>query len=123
MGLSFSPGGAQWDYVGYSMFRQRLAALDGIELDKMRGFSSEPLPRDWDDYPTPLEPLLNSSDVHGFIHASDCKRMLPRLHAVVQQWTADPSPSDNEAFDLQALRSLIDGMQHCADHGCALSYG
>jgi hypothetical protein len=123
MGVSFSPGGAQWDYIGYGMFRRRLAALDGIDLDKMRGFTADPLPRDWEDYPTPLEPLLNSSDVRGFISAEDCRRMLPRLRVVAEQWAANPDPNDNEAFDLQAVRSLIDGMEHCADHGCALSYG
>jgi hypothetical protein len=123
VGLSFSPGGAQWDYAGYGMFRQRLASLDGIDLDKMRGFSTEPLPRDWEDYPTALEPLLNSGDVHGFISAESCRRMLPRLRVVAEQWSAVPSPNDNEAFDLQALQSLIGGMEHCADHGCALQYG
>jgi hypothetical protein len=123
MGLSFRPGDAQWDYIGYSMFRKRLAALDGIELDKMRGFTEDPLPRDWEDYPTALEPLLNSSDVHGFISGEDCRKMLPRLRVVAEQWTAEPNPNDNEAFDLQALRSLISGIEHCADHGCALAYG
>lgn len=123
MGLSFSPGNAQWSYVGYGMFRKRLAALDGIDLDKMRGFSSDPLPRDWEDFPTPLEPLLNSSDVHGFISGEACRRMLPRLRVVAEQWAADPAPDDNGAYDLQGLRSLIDGMEHCAEHGCALSYG
>jgi hypothetical protein len=123
MGVSFSPGGAQWDYVGYGMFRSRLAALDGIDLDKMRGFTTEPLPRDWEDYPTALEPLPNSSDVRGFISSDDCRRMLPRLRVVADQWGTAPSPNENEAFDLQALRSLIEGMEHCAGHGCALQYG
>lgn len=123
MGLSFSPGGAQWDYMGYKMFRTRLAAMDGIDLDKMDGFATEPLPRDWDDYPTALEPLLNSSDVHGFISGEACRKMLPRLRAVADQWAAAPDPTENERFDLQALRSLIAGMEHCAEHGCALSYG
>jgi hypothetical protein len=123
MGVSFSPGGAQWDHFSYGAFRRRLAILDGIDLDKMRGFSTEDLPRDWEDYPTALEPLLNSSDVHGFISAESCRRMLPRLRVVAEQWSAAADPNDNEAFDLQALRSLIDGMEHCADHGCALQYG
>lgn len=123
MGLSFRPGDAQWDHIGYSMFRRRLAALDGIELDKMRGFTADPLPRDWEDYPTALEPLLNSSDVHGFISGESCRKMLPRLRVVADQWAAEPDPDDHEVFDLQALRSLIDGMEHCAAHGCALSYG
>jgi hypothetical protein len=123
MGLSFRPGNAQWDYIGYGMFRRRLAALDGIDLDKMRGFTKDPLPRDWEDFPTALEPLLNSSDVHGFISGEDCRKMLPRLRVVAEQWTAVPNPNENEAFDLQALGSLIDGMEHCADHGCALAYG
>jgi hypothetical protein len=123
MGISFSPGGAQWDSIGYAIFRLRLAALDGIDLDKMRGFSADPLPRDWEDYPTPLEPLLNSSDVHGFISAESCRKMLPRLRVVAEQWTSAPNENENETFDLQALGSLIDGMEHCADHGCALQYG
>jgi hypothetical protein len=109
--------------MGYKMFRTRLAAMDGIDLDKMDGFTTEPLPREWEDYPTALEPLLNSSDVHGFISGEACRKMLPRLRAVADQWAAEPDPTDNEQFDLQALRSLIEGMEHCAEHGCALSYG
>lgn len=123
MGLSFTPGGAQWDYIGYSIFRLKLAALEGIDLDKMRGFTDDPLPRDWEDYPTALEPLLNSSDVHGFISGDACRKMLPRLRAVAEQWAASAHPTENEQFDLQALRALITGMEHCAEHGCALSYG
>jgi hypothetical protein len=123
VGISFSPGGAQWDSIGYAIFRLRLAALDGIDLDKMRGFSADPLPRDWEDYPTALEPLLNSSDVHGFISSENCRRMLPRLRVVAEQWAVAPNPKDSEVLDLRRLRSLIDGMGHCADHGCALQYG
>lgn len=123
MGLSFSPGGAQWAYGGYAMFRRRLAALDGIDLNKMRGFTEDPLPRSWEDFPTALEPLLNSSDVQGFISAEDCRKMLPHLRVIAEQWAAEPNLNGNEAYDLQALRSLLDGMAHCAEHGCALSYG
>jgi hypothetical protein len=127
MGVSFSPGGAQWDYVGYGMFRRRLAALDGIDLDKMRGFTTEPLPHDWDDYPTALEPLLNSSDVRGFISSESCRRMLPRLSAVADQWRSElaaaTEENPHEAYDQPSLESLIEGMTHCAEHGCALQYG
>jgi hypothetical protein len=122
MGISFRPGDAQWDYIGYSMFRQRLAALDGIDLTRMRGFGADE-PLDWEDFPTALEPLLNSSDVHGFISGESCRKMLPRLRVVADQWAVEPEPNANEEFDLQSLRSLIEGMGHCAEHGCALAYG
>lgn len=141
MSISFSPGGAQWDSISYGMFRRRLAALDGIDLDKMRGFTADPLPRDWEDYPTALEPLLNSSDVHGFISGTDCGRMLPRLRAVLHLWesqvearrwtqhaTEDALAKAGQEvnalmLDMSRLRALIVGMEHCAEHGCALTYG
>lgn len=127
MGLSFRPGNAQWDYVGYSMFRKRLAALDGIDLEKMRGFTEDPLPRDWEDFPTALEPLLNSSDVHGFISAESCRKMLPHLRVIAEQWRVELAAATrempHEEYDQPNLEALINGMEHCAEHGCALSYG
>lgn len=127
MGVSFSPSGAQWDHFGYGMFRRRLAALEGIDLDKMRGFTTDPLPRDWEDYPTALEPLLNSSDVHGFISSENCRRMLPRLRVIAEQWRkelqAATGEMPHEEYDQSSLEALIEGMTHCAEHGCALQYG
>ena len=127
MGVSFSPGGAQWDYVGYGMFRRRLAALDGIDLDRMRGFTEDPLPRDREDFPTALEPLLNSSDVHGFISSESCRKMLPRLRVIAEQWASHLAASTDELpherYDQPNLEALIEGMAHCAEHGCALQHG
>ncbi|MCW2901738.1 MAG: hypothetical protein JWO67_4003 [Streptosporangiaceae bacterium] len=122
MGISFAPGGAQWDYLGYHMFRKRLAALDGIDLDRMAGFAKDET-RDWEDYLTPLEPLINSSDVRGFIGSWMCEQMLPKLRAVAAQWTAAGPANHNEEYDLSSLGALIAGMEHCAEHGCALQYG
>ena len=127
MGISFSPGGAQWDYVGYGMFRRRLAALDGIDLDRMRGFSTEVLPQDWEDFPTALEPLLNSGDVRGFVSSDACGRMLPRLRVIAEQWAGHLAASTDELpherYDQPNFEALIEGMAHCAEHGCALQYG
>lgn len=121
--ISFSPGDAQWDSSSYSVFRRRLAALDGIDLDRMRGFSTDVLPRDWEDYPTALEPLLNSNDVHGFISSEACRRMLPRLRVVAARWRSEEDTGSTVSADLSRLGALIDGMTHCAGHGCALQYG
>ena len=113
MGLSFRPEDASWSYNGYADLRHRLALWEGIDLDEMKGFGGSV---DWGDVVTALEPLLNSSDVHGFFTSSQCKQMIPRLVAILRDY-------DMSDYDRSNLSALVRGMQHCVQHGCAMSWG
>lgn len=115
MGLSFRPGGASWSYNGYAALRHQIAAWEGIDLDQMKRFGGD---RDWGGAETPLEPWLNSSDVQGFISGYGCSRMLPRLRAILKFMGEHLEP-----YDKSQLEALVRGMEHCAEHGCALSWG
>lgn len=122
MTLTFRPGGANWDHAGYRIFRERLAALDGVDLMAMPGYA--PVSQlDWDNYPSPVEDLLRAGSVHGHFRADQCRRMLPRLQAVLALWSTMPDPDRFVVHDLAQLPALIKGMGHCTEHGCALVWG
>lgn len=114
MTLTFRPGGASWDPYTYNLLRARLAEWEGIELGEMDGHGGTV---DWDDQ-SPLVPMFASSDVRGFWSSSDCAKMLPKMRAVLR-FHGDSLGE----WDRSGLAALISGMEHCAEHGCALSYG
>lgn len=113
MGLSFSPGGASWDHHGFNRMREQLAHFEGI--DDLRAWWKNPL-RDGQD--TPLYDLLDAEDVRGFFSAYQCERMLPRLKAILRDL-----PDRLHPYDHSNLQALVEGMEHCAGHGCAMSWG
>lgn len=118
MGLRIEPGGAAWSYGGFSRFRERLAALEGIDLNKMRGFGGK---REWETVSglpiTLLEPLLNHSDCEGYLDAYECDQMIPRLQAIA----STPDALDDE-YDREQLRRLIAGFEHVVKHGCSVRF-
>ena len=116
MGLDIRPGGASWSYRGFMNFRRNLAAEDGIDLDTMNGFGGN---KSWDTVTSALEPLLDHSDCDGYIDSYDCETMIPRLRRVSQQWHGNDAIRDYDVFQLD---KLIAGMEHCAEHGCALRF-
>ena len=120
MGLSINPGHATWAYSGFMAFRERLAAAEGLNLREMKGFGGE---KSWDtsngDPITTLKPLLYHSDCDGHLDPWECEQVLPRLRAIVREWDADGS----WGYDTDQASRLIDGMEHCVAHGCALVFG
>jgi hypothetical protein len=127
MGLSIHPGGAAWSYSGFASFRRRLAADEGIELQRMVGFGAGEQP--WttsNGYEiTVLAPLLNHSDCDGYLDRYECEQMLPRLRSICGNWTARAREKyDPELeYDLAQFRALIDGMEHSATFGCSVVFG
>lgn len=119
MGVTIRPGGASWAYGGFMRFRERLAEAEGIDLREMKGFGGD---REWElpngQSVTPLAPLLNHSDCDGYLAGYECASVLPRLKSIVESWGADGSWD----YDTQHGRLLVEGMEHCAQHGCALVF-
>ena len=130
MGVAMHPGEARWSYSGFHSFRKALALEEGLDLDKMEGFGafsaeSGTIPWDGGDYGdgwiTPLAPLLSHSDCDGYINSWDCREVLPRLTEILDKWEAE-GVSWPRDYDLQMGRELVKGMQHCAEHGCAMVF-
>jgi len=120
MGLGISPGGASWSYHGFGRFRERLAEAEGFNLREMRGFKPFDAPetwvgKSWDDVETPLKPLLNHSDCDGYLDDYECEEVLPRLREITVGWPRDD-------YDRRQVQALIEGMEHCIEHGCALVF-
>lgn len=91
-----------FSYGGFNQFRTRVAAAEGIDLNKMEGYFSpegpylasgrapdRPIP--WDVYDTPLTPFLNHSDCDGNMTYEECQQVAPRLKAICEGW-ADALP-------------------------------
>jgi len=119
MGLDISPGGAHWSYSGFHVFRKNLAAEEGFVLDEMVGFGGS---RSWDTVSTTLEDLLNHSDCEGYLDGWQCEEMVERLTAIKALWEERRANSGVENWYIESLGALIDGMGHCAQHRCAMSF-
>ena len=87
MGLDTSHDCWHGSYVAFGMFRKRLAAKIGIDLDSMEGFvpdwKKDVVPIPWDSLPPhPLHILINHSDCDGSIHWRKAKRLAEALEAL-----------------------------------------
>ncbi|MEW2574428.1 hypothetical protein [Streptomyces sp. NPDC047070] len=92
MGLILFPGDGDnsspdvsWSYSGFAEFRGQLARAEGFTLSEMRGFGGE---RSWSEVSTSLKPLLDRpDDGGGELSPAECAALLPRLEAIVGQWS------------------------------------
>lgn len=122
MGVSFqrteSDGttvrGPQWDYLSFGVFRARLAAAEGIVLERMAGYRGD---RDWSTAATDLEPLLNHADDRGVLTAAQCRQVSPRLRQLVLTMTGEA-----DEYDYAAGMALADLMDDCAVRGADLEF-
>lgn len=103
--------GPQWDYLSFGMFRARLAAAEGIALDRMVGYHGD---REWSTAATDLEPLLNHADDRGVLTAAQCRRVSPRLRQLVLTMV--------DEYDRNAGMALADLMDDCAVRGADLEF-
>lgn len=117
MGLSYSPGGAQWDHHSFNALRSQVAAFEGIDDLELWWKTRHPYECD-EGSGTPLTPWLDSSDVHGFFSATACRMMIPRFEAILTFLGDHLS-----AIDRSSLVALVRGMQFCAANDCAMSWG
>ncbi len=119
MGVSIRPGDATWAYGGFMRFRERLAEAEGLTLRDMVGFGGT---KPWEfsngNPITTLKPLLDHSDSDGYLAAWECEEVLPRLRSIVGSWPDD----DEHHYDKRQAASLIAGMEHCVNHGCAMVF-
>jgi hypothetical protein len=110
---------AQWSYGGFHRFRQLLAAEDGIDLERMAGFtddfSGKPAPpgKPWSEVATTLAPLLNHSDCDGELTPDECIQIMPRLKEIRVTW----KENDADPWDVEKIDALIDVVTYCAATG------
>ena len=117
MGVDIFPSGAQWSYMGFAAFRKKLAQADGIDLKQMYGYVANG--KSWTGFDgeniTPLAPLLNHSDCDGFLQPYECEEVLPRLNQIISTWP-------DTDLDKSSAQLLIEGMEHCVEHRCAMRF-
>lgn len=108
MGVGFSHCDASWAYSGFNDFRERLAALVGIDLWSMRGFSHSRRKGDGTDgkeWPSaesePLVHLLNHSDCDGHLTPGQMEVLVPRLSELLLQI---------DGYDREQGEALLCGM-------------
>jgi hypothetical protein len=104
MGIDFHPGSAHWSYSGFHLFRKRIAAAIGMDLESMQGFGGS---IQFSDFNDDVIPLLDHSDCDGHLTATECGKVGPRLKELVKDWPK------NDYDRMQALRFAND-MIECA---------
>lgn len=90
--------------MGFRIFRTRIAAACGISIDQMQGYDGN-IP--WSEINDDIVPLLDHSDCDGWLTAKQCKRIAPRLQAILNLW-----PDDD--YDKARGMMLVRGMKKCA---------
>lgn len=110
-----------WSYGGFMAFRKLLAAEDGINLDRMRGFAGSwddpEEPADaiaWDTVDSTLKPLLDHSDCDGELTPAECRAVVPRLKEIHRDWAAQGIGDLDKRWEAERLATLIEVLVHCS---------
>ncbi|MFD3622941.1 hypothetical protein ACFWWT_49220 [Streptomyces sp. NPDC058676] len=127
MGLCLFPGDGDVDgpdacfsYGGFAQFRRRLAHAEGFDLGEMIGFGGD---RPWTKVSTALEPFLNHPDDHREdLSLQDCAVVLPRLEAILGQWTSEPRDPDMERH-IEDIQQLSVVLRVCIEKNVDLCFG
>jgi hypothetical protein len=120
MGLGFHADGFEgdrphWSYGGFMRFREKLAALYGIELRQMVGFGAEHQ-IEWGGFEkADLYPLLNHSDCEGDLHPTECTRVARGLKEAIANWEFHED-MPNYDYDLEHMKLLQAMCEWCAYH-------
>ncbi|MCX4774830.1 hypothetical protein [Streptomyces sp. NBC_01285] len=127
MGLVLYPGDdavtspdISWSYTGFNMFREWLAQAEGFTLTEMHGFDGD---RPWSSVSTTLAPLLNHPDDAGpDLTAAQCRAMLPRLEAIIDERQHDGGdPALVRRID--DTRQLVTVMRFSLDKDVEIIFG
>ena len=93
MGIDFSHGNAHWSYSGFHHARTRLAAVIGIDLNRMQGFQRSLIagdtnqrPISWSTVTDVIAPFLYHSDCDGELSPEECRMLAPRLRQLIENW-------------------------------------
>ena len=115
MGLDFSHGDAHFSYPGFSLFRKRLMAVLGIDVEDMEGFENDrrkdmikrglATQRKWESLPPDdIYLLVDHSDCDGELTVQECQKIVPRLKQLTVFW------NESDIHKVQADR-LIASME------------
>jgi hypothetical protein len=80
MGVDFSHGDAHFGHRHFHAFRETLAAMVGIQLDKMSGFGGTV---DWTAVTDPIAPLLSRNEAGGELSPDECRAAATRLEEIM----------------------------------------
>lgn len=100
MGLDFSHCDARWGYVGFNLFRSKLAREVGIDLKAMVGFGGD---TEWKTVKDDIKIFLNHSDCDGHLTPKQCFRVASRMEELIKDWP-------DLDYDKGKAVELIEGM-------------
>ncbi|MFH9765221.1 hypothetical protein ACH4N4_30190 [Streptomyces microflavus] len=101
----------QWSYGGFSLFRSKLAATIGVDLDRMKGFGGE---GDWSSVESPLRHLLDHADNEGELSPQQAAELAPALEQALFQLARSGAYGHTWDYDRRAGRELVDLLARCA---------
>ncbi|MFI8280888.1 hypothetical protein ACIGBH_39625 [Streptomyces sp. NPDC085929] len=133
LGLCLFPGDGDADgpdtcfsYGGFAQFRRRLAHAEGFDLGEMIGFGGD---RPWAEVSTEVEPFLNHPDDHSKdlsplspLSPQDCAAVLPKLEAILGQWTSERRDSGMERH-IKNIQRLSVVLRVCIQKNVDLYFG
>lgn len=107
-------------YLTFMVIRERVAHIDGINLESMPGFRDEqslgfkyhrgytPPQRTWEEAASELEPFLHHPDESGELSPEECAQVVDRLDRIAQAM--------REGDDFRTkLEKIVAGMRRCVE--------
>ena len=101
----------QWSYAGFNLFRRKLAAHIGIDLDQMKGFGGD---GDWAAVASPLRHLLDHADNHGELCPQQAAELAPALQQALYALARDLDYGHTWDYDRRAGMALVELCARCA---------
>lgn len=109
----------EWPYVGFGVFRRKLADHIGVDLDQMRGFGGE---GDWATVESPLRHLLDHPDNEGELSPQQAVELAPALEQALFALARDFDYGPTYDYDLRAGRELVELLARCASENIPILF-
>jgi len=107
-------------YSGFGVFREKLAEMGGIILDRMQGYTENGISWTGDE---DFYELLNHSDCDGELYPSECEELIADFEKYREEWTHKIKIEGLSPYTQDKYDKWLDFLRRCVEEDGVLHFG